>query len=118
MKLALYPIFNRVPYQKASIYLQIINKLPFEINTDSYIKSFELLKVRIDEKSLIENLNSYIENLEHIENYLEQNSTLERWVSLKEAYERQTVNDFLSLTEELMYFLGEGFVSGALRESL
>ena len=70
MKLALYPLFNRLPYQKASIYLEIINKLPFEINTDSYIKSYEFLKARINERTFIENLNSYIENLEHIENYL------------------------------------------------
>ena len=35
-----------------------------------------------------------------------------------EVYERETVNDFIALTEELLYYLGEGFVSGALRDGI
>lgn len=37
---------------------------------------------------------------------------------MEKVYERETVNDFISLTEEILYFLGEGFVTGSLREAL
>ena len=40
------------------------------------------------------------------------------WQSFKESFPRETVNDFLALTEELLAFLGEGFMSGSLREAL
>ena len=35
------------------------------------------------EKSFLDNLYSYIDNLEHIENYILENDTLKTWVTLK-----------------------------------
>jgi hypothetical protein len=43
---------------------------------------------------------------------------LQEWESFGENYPRETINDFLALTEELMGLLGEGFVNGSLREAL
>jgi hypothetical protein len=43
---------------------------------------------------------------------------LRGWANFCEVYERETVKDFLALTVELLTFLGEGFLSGALREAL
>ena len=77
IKIATYPILNSLNFQKASIYIDIIAQLPIEISTDSYIKAYELLRHRINEESFISNLRSYVDNLEHIENYLSENQTLQ-----------------------------------------
>lgn len=44
------------------------------------------------------------------------NNVLEEWKPFEKQYERETINDFVSITEELIYVLGEGFVTGVLRE--
>jgi hypothetical protein len=44
------------------------------------------------------------------------NNVLDDWRPFEKQYERETINDFVSITEELIYVLGEGFVTGVLRE--
>ena len=44
------------------------------------------------------------------------NNVLEEWKPFEKQYERETINEFVSITEELIYVLGEGFVTGVFRE--
>lgn len=53
-----------------------------------------------------------------IEAFMRESNFMAGWQSFKESYARETVSDFVALTEELLVFLGEGFVSGSLREAL
>lgn len=64
------------------------------------------------------NLQEYLSNMQQIEAFLRESNLTAGWVGFKESFPRETVSDFLALTEELLVFLGEGFVSGSLREAL
>lgn len=59
----MYPRLSSLTQQKASSYLDIISFMPLDISPDSYIKSFHRISNRIEEHSLLENLNSYLENI-------------------------------------------------------
>jgi hypothetical protein len=66
----------------------------------------------------MKSLGDYMENLREIEDYIREAGLLGGWESFKEVYPRETVNDFVALSEELIAFLGEGFLTGSLREAL
>ena len=56
----------------------------------------------------------YFEQLPKLKDCIMSEKILCEWVSFRQVYDRKTAEDFVNLTEELMVFLGEGFVTGSL----
>lgn len=92
--------------------------MPLEATEEQCQKAGILLRERIEEESLFANLILYLEKIEAIDQNIRENHILEEWKNLDQSYTRETVRDCLALTAELMLFLGEGFLTGALREAL
>lgn len=63
LKIILYPKLSCLNQSQASSYLDIIALMPLDVSADAYIKSFHMIVSRIQENSLLENLNSYLENI-------------------------------------------------------
>lgn len=103
---------------KASCYLDIISLTVIEPTQDNYEKSYRLIRERINEESFLPNLSLYLDKIDSIEEHIRAKRIFEEWENYREVYERETIKDFMGMTVELLTFLGEGFVSGALREAL
>jgi hypothetical protein len=118
LKIIVYPMLSQTTPEHASLYLDVISQLPSPAEGLA-ATALPRLRVRIGEQTLLPNLDDYLANLPEIEQYLREVNLLQEWESFsEETYPRETINDFLALTEELIAFLGEGFVSGSLREAL
>jgi hypothetical protein len=118
LKVYLRPLLTSLSPEQASHYLDIISLLPVQPDESSFERAFALLRARIGEDTLISCLGVYLSKMESIEQHVREKGLLRGWVNMTEVYERETVKDFLALTVELLTFLGEGFLSGALREAL
>lgn len=117
LKIVVYPILSQAEPEHASLYLDIISQLPAPASGLAEL-ALQRLRMRIGEQTFLPNLNDYLANLPQIEEYLREANLLQEWEGFTETFPRETINDFLALTEELIAFLGEGFVSGSLREAL
>lgn len=118
LKMALYPVLSELSAEKAACLLDLIGQVPLEATEEQCQKAGILLRERIEEESLFANLILYLEKIEAIDQNIRENHILEEWKNLDQSYTRETVRDCLALTAELMLFLGEGFLTGALREAL
>ena len=118
LKIIIYPILSEASPENASVYLDIISQLSLEPGSQQHALAAERLKLRTKEGSLVRNLQEYLASVQEIEAFLRESELRAGWQSFKESFPRETVSDFLALTEELLVFLGEGFVSGSLREAL
>jgi hypothetical protein len=56
--------------------------------------------------------------VEAIWEYVRAKGVLREWSSFSGVYERETVHDFLSLTEELVVFVGLAYLKGVLKEAV
>lgn len=118
LKIVTYPLFSQASPENASAYLDIISQLSPEQNSQHYALAADSLKLRAREGSLVRNLEEYLSSVQQIEAFMRESNLAASRQSFKESSPRETVSDFLALTEELLAFLGEGFVSGSLREAL
>lgn len=99
MKMFLYPVLAALTPESASNYLDIISQLPKEISPNSEAISFELLKDRVQQGNFDLQIFEYFKRITSITEYISSIDLLKGWTTFGHSYERETVNDFVNLTE-------------------
>jgi hypothetical protein len=72
---------------------------PVDISPKTYNKAYSMIRGRIKDNTLVENIESYLENSSSICDYVLLNNVLDSWKPFEKQFERETINDFVSITE-------------------
>ena len=93
----------------------LFSEIPLQSNIGIYSSACTYIRRLIEAQKLIQTVEEFFDNFNEIYDEVVSNSVLTRWRGF-EAESKSAVNQCLALMEALIYFLGKGFVLGAVEE--
>lgn len=97
---------NSITREAKETMKRLIEMIPTKPSITFYKKAYLLIQKRYAQKNLFGSFKKYSGNATKIVELIVQKNLLKVWENLSKVHEPETLFDFISLVEELIYFLG------------
>ena len=116
LKLAILPELKRLGAKRSDQLRRMLEEIPYQKNAKSYENGQLFVRNIVKGGQFMGKLKEHLGNFDRLANNIRSNGVVAKWRGLDTEI-RNDAQEFVAIMEALTYFLGDGFIMGALRDN-